>query len=874
MVQEVSKMLHIKAFMEKNRPTLALLPKVLLVVLAFTLMIVTSCLYVSRMLYAYLERDALDVLTRTKLQIESELSTPATTLNLVSETVRSMLINESSEEKITEYLRNINLYMAQDSNESSLSYDGIYGHFDGFGENALLEQLPQLPEGFNSVERPWYKAAVDAGSDMAITLPYKSALDNITVITYSRRIFDDAGNPLGVLCVDLPLANIDRYMQAINITKDSYGILLNEKWECFLHVLPYMVGKNALEMSSRFNGIANELQAGNGPVQYEAANLAGTMIICFVSRLDNGWILSIEVPKVQYFHELTNMQIVIGILGAVLAALLIAILMRLEHQRNKATAAAAAEAQEADAYANLMMEATPLGCFLWKDDYTILDCNQETTRLLKLPDRSVFLNNFFSMSPKYQPCGRASDEMTRAMLETAFKEGYCYEKWIHQAIDGERIPCEVILVRVKHRGEYLVAAYIRDMRKITATMNAMHKAETDLRMALAIAEDSAHAKGEFLDNMSHELRTPMNGILGFLHIALQHELSDIQRDNIQKADESARSLLKIIDRVLDFNDLEHSSVKVDAAPFRLSEVFDALSEVYAIPAKKKGLALNLHLPAALPAVMIGDAPKLMEVLSNLVDNAIKFTEKGKITVRAKVNWQKCSQVEVAFYVRDSGIGMTPDQQKVLFTPFSQANTSLTRQYGGTGLGLALAKQLVHLLGGKIWAESEYQKGSTFHFRVRFKLPDISDAEPLEAGSVKIFTEEPAVSIPVLAPGDIQVLLVDDVEINQIIGEEILKEMGYNVDIASNGQEAIDMLAEKPYNIVFMDIQMPVLDGLAATQKIRENTAYKDLPIIALSAHIMPEDKEKSLDSGMNDHITKPIDPAILTETISKWLSAA
>ena len=571
-----------------------------------------------------------------------------------------------------------------------------------------------------------------------------------------------------------------------------------------------------------------------------------------------------------------------------------------------------------DQYIQLMFNAIPLSCSLWDDNYKIMNCNEETARLFHLSGKVEFGKIFPALSPEYQPNGDKSFEKARENLHRAFNEGYCRFEWMHLTGDGNPLPCEVILVRVEHAGKPIVAAYIRDLREKKATLSAMHKVEADLRMALVAAEENAKAKSEFLDNMSHELRTPMNGVLGFLRLAAQTEMTAEQQKYIDEAERSAKNLMRIIDDVLDFTEIENKKMTLNAVRFQLSDVFGDMADAFARIVKEKNLEFNLRLPPELPRYIYGDLVKLEKVLFNLIDNAVKFTEKGKVTVRVKTKRQTENMIELCFYVRDTGIGIKPDQMDSLFEPFWQADSSLTRKHGGTGFGLPLSKHLATLLGGRIWAESEFEEGSTFFFTARFNLGDTLLSEPAgtthtdkgetealshpSAGKAAEITEaqpepasmqpepaaaaaaqpEPALAQPASAvaapvahkPENPSLLVVEDVEINQMIVEGMLSGMGYNVDIANNGQEAIDMIASKEYSAVLMDIQMPVLDGLTATTRIRNDTRYKDLPIIAVSAHAKTEDKEKSLACGMNDHITKPINPDVLYMTLNKWLQPA
>ena len=538
--------------------------------------------------------------------------------------------------------------------------------------------------------------------------------------------------------------------------------------------------------------------------------------------------------------------------------------------------------READEYSKLMLDTIPLSCSLWDREQNILECNKETLRLFDLKNKDVFKEKFFSLSPEYQPCGRTSKDMAREYVEEAFNEGFCRFEWTHQTSGGELLACENTLIRVKHRGRHIVAAYIRDMSELNATLDAMHKAREDLQLALAVAEDNAKAKSEFLDNMNHELRTPMNGILGFLQIALQGNSLEEHRNHLIRAENSAKDLLKIINNVLDFTEIEKNKMKLNAGPLSLADIFGEISAQYALPIKAKGLKLSISYPADLPEQLTGDSQKLKQVLGNLVDNAVKFTEKGKISVRAKALSFDNNNIEMEFYVKDTGIGILPAQMNFLFSPFWQADTTVTRKHGGTGFGLALSKHLVMLLGGRIWAESEFEKGTTIYFTARFHLPEAmaqNPAMPAQAPDAPTALDNspqnapaaPAADSPYF-PADINVLLVEDIEINQIIAEELLKSMGYMVDIANNGQEALDMLTRKEYDIVLMDIQMPIMDGMTAAKKIREKEKYKNLPIIAVSAHARPIDKNKSLNCGMNDHITKPLDFIVLSDTLKKWLA--
>ena len=268
----------------------------------------------------------------------------------------------------------------------------------------------------------------------------------------------------------------------------------------------------------------------------------------------------------------------------------------------------------------------------------------------------------------------------------------------------------------------LCAMLIHSERKV---LDVMRKAEDDLRVALAVAEDSARTKSEFLDTMSHELRTPMNGVMGFLQIALSSPTLENQRETLKHAGDSANDLMKIINDILDYTEIESGRMKSAVVPFQISDIFSDLSKAFALRTKMAGLTLSISYPTDFPPVLVGDPHNLSRVLGNLVDNAIKFTKQGKVTVRANIKSIGVDKVEAVFKISDTGIGIKDEQMRYLFDPFWQADSSATRQYGGTGFGLALSKLLVTMLGGKIWVESVYDEGSTFYFTASFGLPAAS-----------------------------------------------------------------------------------------------------------------------------------------------------
>jgi PAS domain S-box-containing protein len=385
---------------------------------------------------------------------------------------------------------------------------------------------------------------------------------------------------------------------------------------------------------------------------------------------------------------------------------------------------------------------------------------------------------------------------------------------------------------------------------------------TELVRAQQAAESATRSKSEFLANMSHEIRTPMNAILGMAHLALRSGLDERQHNYVAKIQRSAELLLGVINDILDFSKIEAGKLDVERAAFALGDVLDGVHGLTAHKAEEKGLALRLPAPAELPpAPLLGDALRLTQVLVNLVNNGVKFTERGEVELQVHLVRRSAAGVRLRFEVRDSGIGMDEAQQARLFQPFMQADASTTRRYGGTGLGLAISRQLVVLMGGELGVQSRLGAGSTFHFELDF--------EPAPPAAAPVPAADPEELLQQLRGA--RVLLVEDNEINQEVALELLRHAGVEVTLAEDGSQALQRLAQQPYDVVLMDCQMPVMDGYEATLAIRAMPQHARLPIIAMTANVFSGDRDKALACGMNDHIAKPLEIDLMYGTIARWL---
>lgn len=470
-------------------------------------------------------------------------------------------------------------------------------------------------------------------------------------------------------------------------------------------------------------------------------------------------------------------------------------------------------------------------------------------KLLKLVDQAY--RNFEQEQQHTEHAFKECENEYQHILHDQQLQNNIYSQSVQQlkdAIIAHDPQAAVIIEREDNVLMHIIAYLERQMQERKET-------DAELIRAKEQAEDGARAKSDFLSVMSHEIRTPLNAIIGIAHLLLQEQLLPSQLENLKALNISAENLLRLINDILDFGKIEEGKIVLAEKNTSLQQLAENVKTAYQIRASERGNAINMHVDDALPQFILGDEVRLGQILHNLVSNAVKFTRNGVITLKMSLQKMRDEEVTVYFSVTDTGVGIEKDKQVLIFDRFTQANVDIAREFGGSGLGLAIVKRLAALHNSDIYVNSEPGRGSTFFFTITFKKGKV-EVQPKQATNGKNDLS------------GIKVLLVEDVEFNIMVAKKMITNWNGAVDIAENGAVAINKVQQAEYDIVLMDLQMPVMDGYNATQHIRN---FNDaIPIIALTASASSDILQRTREFGMTDYLAKPFKPGELYEMISKY----
>ena len=510
----------------------------------------------------------------------------------------------------------------------------------------------------------------------------------------------------------------------------------------------------------------------------------------------------------------------------------------------------------ANALNRSILNTAPVSITVIDDNLNVIDCNDSSLVLMK-SEKKYYLDNFFEFSPEYQDDGQKSKDKAMALVRQALEGSKMVFEWTHRSLTGELIPTEVTLIRVVHNERYMVLGYQYDLRNIKEMTESIRTQSVLLKDALKQATTASRAKSDFLSNMSHEMRTPMNAIIGMTAIGKGTE--DIERKDyaLTKIEEASVHLLGVINDVLDMAKIEANRLELSPVEYNFEKMLQKVVGVVNFRVDGKRQRLSVAVDSKIPTFLLGDDHRLAQVITNLLSNAVKFTpEEGEISLKASLIGENNGTCELQIEVADSGIGISGEQQKKLFSAFRQAESGTSREFGGTGLGLTISKRIVELMGGRIWVESELKKGARFFFTVK----------ALRGNN----TQKPQLN-PDINWKTIRILAVDDEKHTRDFFENLFKTIGVHCDVASDGFQASQMIEKHGgYDICFIDWRMPGMDGIELSKRIKSKKDAKPCVVTIITAADWADIESDSLNAGVDKYLFKPLFSSMIIDFINEY----
>ncbi len=747
----------------------------------------------------------------------------------IENTLKSLL-QASSPNKIY----GMGVWFARGKSPSQRPLYGPYVHFDAQKHVILTDEW--MSESYDFPSQPWFDFIMAGKGEQRCTEPYWDG--GLVYVSCGRAFPIGSANPVGMVAVDLVLPQINDLVTNASTPNQEIIYISNQQQKLIAHPNATQLLIDAQQKQLAVNSILDVpalMAISPNKSQWRS----------FQQQTIMGWTLHIQSRKTWIERDINRLNqqlyiwlVFIWLTGAVLDAVWMYSTRRIR-----------SELKSSVTWRNAFTDVIPTGVFAANFNGQVTWANPvflEMTQQSILPCpliNAIYLED----KPKFRLLWhRVSHERTSMTGE--FRLSASPRQWVM---------LRLVVALNDDQETYAIAGILDDV-------TARRRHEEELRHAKDQAENANRTKGDFLAMMSHEIRTPMNGVIGMSSLLLDTSLSGEQQEFAETIQSSANILLKIINDILDLSRIEAGKLPIEQYPFRAEAALKEVINLLASLARQKNLQLNLELPENLPHTLIGDADRLKQVLLNLLNNALKFTESGHVTLSVSVNQLLEQTATLTFTIIDTGIGLNTEQLQKIFDPFTQADSSTTRRYGGTGLGLTICRHLIELMGGEIHCESELYHGSRFWFRLPFTLQN-TDLE----------IAKHALNAPIHIRPNATVLVVEDNPVNQQVVMHMLKKIGLAYEIAENGRTALAMLStSNVWDIVLMDCQMPVMDGFEATQRWRAQElllGQPRIPIIALTANAMQGDEERCLAVGMDAHLAKPINLGSLTQMLAQWL---
>jgi signal transduction histidine kinase/DNA-binding response OmpR family regulator len=835
----------------KERITNPLLAQVIVVITAFAIMVVLSSFFMNNIERNNLHMNINNAIKNTEITIKYDLLEPKTLMAGISETIRSMIIYGDDVQSIHDYILFINEYVAKNDDESLADVAGFYGVFHVFEGKFLTGKADwQIPADFVPQSRPWYTTAINANGEIVITEPFINAISNVSIITFSRLIFGENHEPLGVVCLGIKIDRLKEFVINTSFAEGGYGFLMLGNQEILAHPNSEYIGLKMQDMGSGVAALSDELEQGKEIKERIVKNYKNDNCIVYINKLENGWYIGLVTPYDKYYQS-TRLQVTILIfLGTLLSFILSIILVSVIAEKQKLSIRVR-EADEAKKQLNILENIlNGLGDMI----YVTVPATGEI----------LFINN--EMKKHFSIEGDCTGQLCYKILQGELSErcDFC------PCFELDKNPEQVIVWTER---SYKTKRVYRNTDcyiewpggKLVHLQTSVDITELDEAKEHAI--EANKAKSNFLAKISHEIRTPMNAILGIAEIQMQTKQLPLDaQEALEKIYDSGYLLLNLINDILDLSKIEADKLELAPVNYDVPSLINDTVQINMIKYNSKPVVFLLDIDTNLPLTLFGDELRIKQILNNILSNAFKYTDKGKVSLSFKVDQINTDTrfVMLVISISDSGQGMTKEQISMLFDEYARFNTNANRKVEGTGLGMNITKHLIKMMEGEISVESEPGKGSVFTVRLpQGKVDDgvfstklIEDLKNFHIDK-KLKTKRTLQITRDYMPYG-RILVVDDVETNLYVAKGLLSPYGLSIETVSSGKEAIIKIKNGAcYDIIFMDHFMPGMDGIETVKIIRE-LKYKN-PIIALTANALTGQAEIFLANGFNGFISKPVD---------------